>query len=381
VIVSVARSRAGLAAIRALGRGGFEVVAADYARPPLGLRSRWAAGHLQMPPPEAGSGLAEVLESARVRAILPMESPLVGFCAAHRERLRRVMGVAVPEPAGFLEAFDNRRTLAACARLGIPAPRLLERIATDGMVVVKPRADIGAARGVAFCRGRAEVERALLACRPFGVPLVQEFIPGGPEAMRTVVVLFDRRSRLVAHFTTRKLRELPATGGMTTMSVSTDDRALVELVLPLFAAWRWEGPAEVELKIDARDGRAKLIEVNPRLPAYLPFAIRCGLHLPRLCVLVAMGESPQAGSYAVGRTFVNPILHLKALLAGGQPLRAFGRALNDMRGAYLGDGLDWADPAPRLAKAIARLRRRRTGSSAVDVAPCVGDVRPGGVDP
>ena len=106
---------------------------------------------------------------------------------------------------------------------------------------------------------------------------MEEFIPGGPDAMRTVVVLFDRRTRLVAHFTTRKLRQLPATGGMTTMSVSTDDRALVELVLPLFAAWRWEGPAEVELKIDARDGRAKLIEVNPRLPAYLAFAIRCGL--------------------------------------------------------------------------------------------------------
>ena len=150
-----------------------------------------------------------------------------------------------------------------------------------------------------------EIEQAVQACRRHGEPLIEEFIPGGPDAMRTVVVLFDRRTRLVAHFTTRKLCQLPSTGGMTTMSVSTDDRALVELVLPLFAAWRWEGPAEVELKIDERDGRAKLIEVNPRLPAYLAFAIRCGLNLPRLCALAAMGESPSAGSYAIGRTYVN----------------------------------------------------------------------------
>lgn len=44
-----------------------------------------------------------------------------------------------------------------------------------------------------------------------------------------------------------------------------------------FDGWRWEGPAGAELKIDARDGHAKLIEVNQHLPSYLSFAIRCGL--------------------------------------------------------------------------------------------------------
>ena len=121
-----------------------------------------------------------------------------------------------------------------------------------------------------------------------------------------------------------------------------------------------EGPAEVELKVDERDGNAKLIEVNPRLPAYLAFAIRCGLQLPRLCARVALGESPDVPGYAVGRRYVHPILHAKSALAGERRwtrrLLALSRVLRDMRGACHGDGLNLIDPAPRLGKMIAQWR-------------------------
>jgi hypothetical protein len=144
------------------------------------------------------------------------------------------------------------------------------------------------------------------------------------------------------------------------MAVSTREPALVEHVLPLFESCRWEGPAEVELKIDARDGTPRVIEINPRLPAYLAFPIRCGLPLPRLCAQVALGESPDASPYAVGRRYVHPILHAKAALTGkrgwSERLLGLARAVLDMRGAYLGDGLNLVDPAPRLAKLIAEWR-------------------------
>ena len=385
MIVTAARGRAGVAAVRDVGRGGFVAIGADHGRPPFGLRSRWSAAHLILPQPTDSAALLDALERSGAQAVLPMDSRLAGFCARHRERLRRKLGLAVPDEVGFLGAYDNLRTIEACGRLGVPAPRLLQPGAREELIVVKPRADVGAAKGVAFCRGPGEVERALLACRPFGEPVMQEYIPGGVEAMRTAVVLLDRRSRLVAWFTTRKLHQFPATGGMTTMSVSTDERARDELAMPLFEAWRWEGPAEVELKVDPRDGQAKVIEVNPRLPSYLPFAVRCGLHLPRLQALVALGESPRAGTYAVGRTYVNPTLHLKARLAGrhrlGDRLRGLGQAVAEMRGAFLGDGLDLLDPAPRVAKLIAEWRgglRRRAPFDVVplDPAPEAGSSGP-----
>ena len=89
-----------------------------------------------------------------------------------------------------------------------------------------------------------------------------------------------------------------------------------------------------------------------------------------------MGESPRAGTYAVGRTYVNPLLHLKARLAGRHRLkdrlRGLGQAMGEMRGTFLGDGLDLLDPAPRLAKFIAEWQgefRRRASFDAVPLDP------------
>ena len=360
-MVSSARGRAGTAVLRNLGRGGYDAIGADYGPPPFGLRSRWSSGYRILPRPSNSEALLEALENAGVEAVLPLESRLVGLLATHREQLRKRLGLAVPDRQGFLTAYDKRRTVEACGRLGIPAPRILDGPPRPGeVVVVKPRADIGAAQGVAFCRNDAEMAIALTSCRRFGEPLLQEYVPGGVDAMRTVVLLFDRRCRLVAWFTMRKLAQYPVTGGMTTMAVSTDEPQLVALVLPLFQTYRWEGPAEVELKIDARNGQARVIEINPRLPAYLAFAIRCGLQLPRLCARVALGESPNAEPYVVGRRYVHPILHAKAALTGQrrwhERLLGLSRAVLDMRGAILGDGLNLIDPAPRLAKTIAEWR-------------------------
>jgi D-aspartate ligase len=362
VAVSGAMTGSGLAAIRDVGRAGYRVVGAMFRRPVFGAHSRWSSRYLELPPPLRTEALMEILARGKVEALLPMESSLVGALARHgaagsgRSRPQ----AAVPTMEGFLAAYDNRRTLETCHRLGIPAPRLLRPQDASGAVVVKPREDVGAAQGVAFCRDGAELRRALAACRAFGEPVIQEYIPGGTDAMRTAVLLFDCRTRLVAHFTTMKLEQHPAAGGLTTMSQSTDDRALVEGVLPIFESLRWCGPAEVELKVDARDGVAKLIEVNPRLPSYVAFAGDCGLHLPRLTVQVALGETPPDPGYAVGRRYVNPGLHLKALISAWQAgAVTAARLRRDVPALLTAPWLRWddlTDPLPRLARAFEEAR-------------------------
>jgi biotin carboxylase len=221
---------------------------------------------------------------------------------------------------------------------------------------------------VAFCRDAAELSQALAVCRTFGEPVVQEYIPGGTDAMRTVVLLFDQKTRLVAHFTTQKLEQHPATGGVTAMSVSTDDRELVELVLPFFESLGWRGPAEVELKVDDRDGQAKVIEVNPRLPGYVGFAVACGLHLPRLAVQVALGETPAVSGYAVGRRYVHPGLHAKILFhawrTGGMTAARLRREVPSLLTAPWLRWDDLTDPVPRLAKTFEEMGGVEAGLAA-----------------
>ncbi|HSW50112.1 MAG TPA: hypothetical protein VLH09_08055, partial [Bryobacteraceae bacterium] len=313
-----------------------------------------------------------LLDRLRPDVYLPIGTRYVYFAAKHRGRLPEGTAVNVPSLDGFMAAYIKSVCIAECRSLGIACPQdysfeqagsLLagDRGAT---VVVKPDSDIGAASGIRFVRDRASLREAVAQCEAqFGRTLIEEYIPGGAEAMKTVVLLFSRKSRLAAAFTTRKIRQWPATGGLTAVSRSTDEECLVRLVLPFFEKWRWCGSAEVELKFDARDGRHKVVEINPRFPGYLRFAVQCGLDLPLLAAGLALGdEAGCASAYPAYRTeagYVNPALFLRTVASG---LRRGGvselrHALRDMRG--LGSALAYlaSDPLPLAGRALRRLSR------------------------
>ncbi len=313
-----------------------------------------------MPRPWSIPAFIELLDRLGVDALLPLASWLFRALVPVRDEIDRHAALNIPDPAAFAAADDGWQTLRLCAELGIPAPRLMARESVVLPAVVKPRVDVGGAVGVTFCRHEAELEAALDYSRQFGSPVIQEYIPGGAEQMRTIVLLFDRDGCPVAHFTTRKLWTHPLEGGITTLSVSTDDRDLVRQVLPFFLKVGWRGPAEVELKLDPRDGLVKVIEINPRFPGYVGFATRCGLPLTQLAIRAALGQPVMSGGYAIGRMYLNPGLHLKAVaqrvVRGPERVKELLRAGREVWDAPWLSMRDLTDPAPRLGKIPAELR-------------------------
>ncbi|MDX1385095.1 MAG: ATP-grasp domain-containing protein [Thermoanaerobaculia bacterium] len=297
-------------------------------------------------------------------------------CLVDQPELRRRIACPVPTAAAFRAAFDKQLFRNECRRLGIPAPRTYSesearRILTGAgprTLVVKPAHDVGEARGVRYVSSQAELDAAVSTCeRRFGRSLIEEMIPGGQEEMRTVVLLFGRESKLLAAFTMQKLRTAPISGGVTASARSTADPDLVPLVLPFFRHWEWSGVAEVELKRDPRDGRLKVIEVNPRCPGYLRFPVYCGVDLPRMAMGVALGEEgPEIegiSRYRTGAGYLAPQRFLQSLAhrRGGRvgTPRRLGSAVRELFSAapLLADQLD--DPLCLLATVVAGRRRRR----------------------
>ncbi len=355
VAVTRALDRAALAVIRDLGRGGHAVIGCDPRMPALGLRSRYCGTHLRLPDDLPPAHLAERLRAAGVELLLAMSSADVVRLSRGRSLLARHFALTFPDHETVLAAYDKCRTHRLCARLGIPAPRLFTPAEATGPVVVKPRFDVGGARGV---RRFADAAAARRAAGPDD--LLCEYVPGPPTAMRAATLLFDRRSRLVAWFTLRKIRQYPAKGGLAALVESSHEPALVEAVLPFFDHLRWQGPAEVEFKIDARCGTPRVIEINPRLPGYVRYFLDCGLHLPRLLVEAACGEVTSPTSYVVGRRMLNPGVYLKLcreLLAEEGPAACL-LAAREAIGARWRHPADIADPAPRIAKFLMRMRGR-----------------------
>ena len=375
VLVSPTSSDAGIVMMRQLAAAGLDVVGADDGELPVGTRSRYCRTY-HRPADARGRAVEEytylpdIVEAVRPDAIVPIDTPATLAAVRHGERIATTTRTNLPTLDSFLAAYDKRRCQTECRGLGIPCPlaytieealSLLEAGRGKAAVVVKPDADCGAGHGVRIVREAAGLEESLRGCEEaFGGAMIQEFIPGDVSQQRMVLMLFSPESRLMAAFTSRKLRQFPGTGGASAVSESTADRRLVDQMLPFFERWRWRGPAEVDLKFDRRDGAFKVIEINPRFPGYLRFVPRCGLDIPLLAAKLALDPGSVTAvdfpNYTVGKRFLCPGLFgksvLEAFVTEGARLGAWASAARDLRGTSWVFRELLADPLPPLARTL-----------------------------
>jgi len=383
ILIPGVSSDAGLGMIRQLVESGYEVMGADWQRLPLGLHSRYL-GDVRLLPKltdgEFGKCLVDLVRTARPDAFVPLGTTTVAIACREAMLLKNYTSFAIPDFDAYMAAFDKTLCTGECRELGIPCPatysleeavEILKEGREGTTLVVKPGTDAGMASGVEYVRHADRLRESVSSCmNRYGSVTVQEYVPGDAVHMHTAALLFDRQSELVAAFTTQKLRQWPTTGGVTALSRSTDAYHLVEQVLPFFRKWQWKGAAEVEFKYDARDGRYKVIEINPRFPAYLRFAMCCGLPLARLSAEIALADARiaplQYPSYAVGRKFVNPGLFLRTTIeemrGSSYRLSTLGKSMRNLSGtgqAFMGM---LNDPLPVLGRLLLDLHNLRKHS-------------------
>ena len=375
VLVTNGTTGGALAAAKPLAAAGFKVITMDYRRLPLSLRSRYSSENHVIPAAnqaEFERGLLDLLDRTRPDAFLPLGSRSTFIASKNLDRIRSTTAVNVPSLDAFMAAYDKAVCMNECQLLGIPCPivyspeQAIDVWGKDraAVLVVKPDSDVGAAEGVYYVRDREQLCAAVRECTArFASALIQEYIPGGAESMKSVVLLFSPQSRLVAAFTTRKLLQWPQTGGLTAIGCSTADERLVTQVLPFFEKWRWCGGAEVELKFDHRTGQDKVIEINPRLPAFLRFPLECGIDFPLMSVSTALdGDAFPCvpfPAYRTGVKYRNPGLVLRAFVSnfrtGGLRSAEFRQGVRDLVETIPVITRLFEDPMPVLGRALAGL--------------------------
>jgi predicted ATP-grasp superfamily ATP-dependent carboligase len=178
-------------------------------------------------------------------------------------------------------------------------------------------------------------------------------------------------------FTGVKVRSWPPTAGVTAHAYSAANPELAALTRRFCRAVGFRGIADLDWRLDLRDGRYKLLDFNPRLGAqFRLFESVDGVDLVRAQHLDLTGRPIPPGPSAEGRRFTVEILDLPARLAarGGWVAASVprGRAVapSEAGRAPVLSGrreLAWAaldDPRPALAAAaravgpaLRRLRR------------------------
>jgi predicted ATP-grasp superfamily ATP-dependent carboligase len=339
----------------------------------LGVKSRFAKGHYRLGGSTVDAqaeSLLDLVDRVRPDVFLPIGMRATRAAAHCRDRLGAMTATNVPDVKAFGVADDKAASMKSLEALGIACARVFTREAaaaafaegSSSRFVVKPNANIGSALGVFYVGNQLELDDAIDACESrFGKAVIQEYVPGDSTAMKTALLLYSKQGRLITSFTTQKKRQWPPSGGLTVSSTSTDDDSIVRQVAPFFERWRWSGAAEVELKRDSVTGVDKVIEINPRFPAYLRFADRCGLDLASVAARAALDANIAPldyPAYRVGVHYMNPGLMIKSAALHFRSFR--GPELPGIIGEC-GAGLHCAvdmlrDPLPLFARYLGGLR-------------------------
>ncbi len=372
VAVSVARS---------LGEHGIEVHALGDAEWDTVGHSRFCASFVNVGHGHAQERYLEWLAARPLgeAVVFPCHDESLELVARKRSELEALGYRAVESNDDVLLAMlDKERSYQLAEQVGVGVPRRF---------VLESEDDIDAgleASGVAFPCALKPLHSHLFA-RRFGFStkvillpdraaltrvagdlsslgskmMVTEIVPGPEDAYCSLYTYLDERGEPLLRFTKRKLRQYPIGFGLGTYHTTTDDSEVVRVGLQFCQGIGLRGPACVEFKRDARDGRLKLIECNHRFTLASELLRYAGVNLPLLAYRRLTGAAaPAVDGYRTDVRLWVPLTDAKAF-------REYRRS--DQLGAaqWLGSLLhaqhfplfDPRDPGPSLGMTWRRGRR------------------------
>jgi len=134
----------------------------------------------------------------------------------------------------------------------------------------------------------------------WGLPvIVQEFVKGTEV---NVIALGDGMGNTIAAVPMRK--QYITDKGKAWGGITLSDEKMLDITRRLIRKTSWKGGMELEL-IKTTKGEYYLIEINPRIPAWVYLAVGAGQNIPEALVKLALGqEMAPMVSYQTGKMFV-----------------------------------------------------------------------------
>jgi biotin carboxylase len=265
-----------------------------------------------------------ICEIERIDTVFPSWDPQIYVLSKNKERFERI-GVLIPIPdyETLIIPLDKYRTILAAQEAGFSCPRTylphgledLGRIMDDLSfpVMIKPRFT---SWGIEIVRDRsALLEKTFRLAENYGMPMIQEFIPGGQR--QDLHFLLDKGGelKLAFHRSIHRTFRVDPHAHFSTVNESTDPHPYVLDAMRFVQKLGWWGSAVVETIVDPRDGKAKFIEFIPRFRRQLWNTTELGINEPWMCIKIARDEAVEpVKNYPLGIMFLNPIEDMLVLL-------------------------------------------------------------------
>jgi len=331
----------GLALVRSLGRRGIPVYAMDHAVTDVGLYSKYAQRYICPDPKIQSDRLLKYIKKLRQKVackpiLFPTGDEYVLFVSQNREKLDKdfeivmadrqvqedlvsksglheiAIRAGIPEPQTYIVKSPNELSYASEE---IPYPCIIKPVYSKSWHKPEIEALIGRKKVI-----KVDTPETLTYWYEKIAPIeprmiIQEVIPGGDDHLYYVPSYLDRNSRILGAFIGRKVRVTPIHFGSASFVETIYDPKLLELNRKLLHSVKYRGLVGVEYKLDPRDGKYKLIEVNARWGLWDGLGAYCGVDLGYIAYLDAIGQKVEpVSTYQAGKKWLSLERDLSAFL-------------------------------------------------------------------
>ncbi|MBA3383443.1 MAG: carboxylate--amine ligase [Actinobacteria bacterium] len=372
---------------RSLGRLGVETWTFHDDPSAPAARSRYARKRIfwnrDERPEDDPLAMLEAL-AARIgrKAVLLATDDVSSVFLSENARLLAEWFVFPEQPEGVANTlYDKKQMYLLCKRLHVPTPETafpesdsdVERFLSDAVfpVVVKGidswklQARTGVRMVIVESADELRAAYGRLADPEDPNLMLQEYIPGGAESVWMFNGYFDALSRCLFAVTGRKLRQFPPYTGMTSLGICLRNDEVEASTVQLMHQVGYRGVLDIGWRYDARDGRYKLLDVNPRLGAsFRLFVGSDGLDVVRAAYLDLTGQTVPSSRPREGRRWLVENLDL---VSSRRYFRDGALTVGDWARAFRGvDEAAWFaadDPLPFAAMAGRFLLTKARGAA------------------
>lgn len=322
-----------LSIARSLGRIGIEVWVLNQQDSPVRYSrySKWLSldGKPQVKEAWEAFLLGSASNDLQGAVLIPASDDGLELLIEHYAKLKHKFRLDLFVPDAQASMLNKLETYQAARRVGVPTPKfwLVDSKSSvmsvrDELVfplLVKPLYShrFVATFGVKFLVAETfeELEAAWEKIDEDHEVMLVEKIPGPDSQLCSYYTYIDEDGEHLFQFTKRIIRRFPPEMGVACRHVTDHIPELIEPSTKLFAEVGLRGLANVEFKLDPRDGVLKLIECNARITAANILLDRCGYDLALFMYQrVCEGELPKFTDYPDNVYLWNPVDDLRAFL-------------------------------------------------------------------
>lgn len=319
ILVTDGNSRPALAICRSLGSKGHEVIIGDSKPCNLASVSRYCSDKCIYPDPASQpeafiSFLRDYIEYKGIEILIPVTDITTIPLTENMHLLPENCILPFARHQSIRRAADKVDIVSLSQSLGVDVPRFRivqqpsdvseSDLDFDYPVVLKPaHSRVMTETGwlytsVTYAESYQDMRQQLEALDKRVFPLLIQERVNGPGLG---IFMCYQYGKPVAAFSHKRIREKPPSGGVSVLRESTELNPLaLEFSEKLLNALNWNGVAMVEFKIDKRDGRPKLMEINGRFWGSLQLAIDAGVDFPSLLVRSTQEDIPTNYDYKLG---------------------------------------------------------------------------------